>query len=170
MDAELTTTAAIDAAFRRLMRMRIRLGMLDPPGMMPQYTQLGKADLRTAEATALNRQAAAAGMVLLQNGRWKGKPLLPLQAGQLKGKPGSVLVSGPDAIDGNNTLGNYACNPANCSSNLTTVLGGLTHAGSGLTNAEVVYVETCTYHLRNIRSMLITTPLTEIYYVFGYRY
>jgi hypothetical protein len=40
------------------MRMRIKLGMFDPPSLMG-YNTLGKSDLRTAASTALNRKAAA---------------------------------------------------------------------------------------------------------------
>jgi len=66
--ANLTTVAHVQAAFRRLMRVRIQLGMLDPPTTVGAYNALGRADLQTAAATALNRRAAAAGMVLLKNG------------------------------------------------------------------------------------------------------
>ena len=55
----LTNSSAIETAFRRLMRMRIRLGMFDPPSLMG-YNTLGKSSLRTAASTALNRKAAAA--------------------------------------------------------------------------------------------------------------
>ena len=54
----LTNNTVIEAAFRRLMRMRIRLGMFDPPSLVG-YNKLGKSSLRTAASTALNRKAAA---------------------------------------------------------------------------------------------------------------
>ena len=139
----LTNATVIGKAFRRLMRMRIRLGMLDPPTLMA-YNKLGKESLRTESSTALNRKAASSGMVLLQNGKGKdGKPLLPLTASKLAGTKGSVLVAGPVADNGNNTLGNYACNPANCSSSVTTLLGGIRNADTGLSGSEVVYMPGC---------------------------
>lgn len=107
----LTNNTAIEAAFRRLMRMRIRLGMFDPPSLIG-YNQLGKSSLRTAASTALNRKAAASGMVLLKNAKVgsTGTDLLPLDVTAYTGTAGSVLVAGPVADNGNNTLGNYACN------------------------------------------------------------
>lgn len=42
------------------------------------------------------------------------------------------------------TLGNYACNTGNCSSNVTTILGGLRNAGTGLdTKEEVSFIQSC---------------------------
>lgn len=138
----LTNASTIGAAFRRLMRMRIRLGMFDPPALMG-YNTLDKVDLKTEASTALNRKAAAEGMVLLKNGHHDGKPLLPLDSKSLVGTAGSVLVAGPVAANGNNTLGNYACNSANCSSNITSLLGGVRNAGTGLSGDEVVYIPGC---------------------------
>eukprot|EP01051_Picozoa_sp_SAG22_P010286 SAG22_NODE_914_length_6519_cov_1.701713_7_plen_112_part_00 len=67
----------------------------------------------------------------------KKKKLLPLAAKDYAGATGSVLVAGPVADNGNNTFGNYACNPGNCTTPVTTIFGGLQHAGTGLTNGEV---------------------------------
>ena len=54
----LTTATAIEHAFRRLMRMRIRLGMFDPPSLM-KYNKLGRVNLRTQASTALTRRASS---------------------------------------------------------------------------------------------------------------
>ena len=140
-----TTVAHVEMAFRRLMRMRIRLGMLDPPLLNPYYI-LGKENLQTAKATALNRRAAAEGMVLLKNDAVKGKgdkPLLPLDASVFVGHAGSVLVAGPIADNGNNTFGNYACDWGNCSTNVTSIFGGLRFADTGLSHGEVRYIPGC---------------------------
>lgn len=119
----LTNATAVEHAFRRLMRMRVRLGMLDPPSLMPEYTKLGVSDLQTKTSTALNRRVASSGMVLLKNGDagvargaalGGGNPLLPLDAAELRGQKGAVLVAGATADNANNTFGNYACNPGNC--------------------------------------------------------
>lgn len=106
----LTNATTIEAAFRRLMRMRIRLGMFDPPLLMA-YNQLGKANLRTVASTALNRKAAASGMVLLKNDKVgsTGTPLLPLDATTLAGTAGSVLVAGPVADNGNSECDTTLC-------------------------------------------------------------
>jgi beta-glucosidase len=86
----LTNASIIQVAFGRLMRVRIRLGMFDPPTLLPRYNQLGEKDLQTAASTALNRRAAASGMVLLKNGAHGGKALLPLDATALLGVAGAV--------------------------------------------------------------------------------
>jgi len=51
------------------------------------------------------------GMVLLKNAKVgsTGTELLPLDVTSYAGTAGSVLVAGPVADNGNNTLGNYAC-------------------------------------------------------------
>jgi beta-glucosidase len=93
----LTSAATVEQAFRRLMRMRIRLGMFDPPTLL-KYNRLNKSDLQTKQATALNRQAAAEGMVLLKHGMHAGKHLLPLEAASLVGGKGSVRYAFSDRI------------------------------------------------------------------------
>ena len=172
IDTGLTAAGIVQKAFRRLMRMRIRLGMFDPPGLVG-YNRLGHRDLRTPASTAINRRAAAEGMVLLKNGpqgsggggdsdavtAMASKAatgaatataaatttlLLPLAVSELVGKTGSVLVTGPVAANGNNTLGNYACDFGNCSTNVTSILGGIINASSPpLNGGEVVYVPGC---------------------------
>ena len=140
----LTTEARVESAFRRLMRTRITLGMLDPPTLV-RYNSFGARDLRSAAATALNRRAAASAVVLLKNGNEgppiaaatvatalaehesEGEgavksvvPLLPLELSALIGRAGSVFVTGPLANNSQNMLGNYACDAGNCSTNVTT--------------------------------------------------
>lgn len=102
----LTNASAVHTAFRRLMRVRMLLGMFDPPSLN-RYYKLGEADLQTDASTALNRLAAAKGMVLHKNGQHDGRMLLPLSAKTFKGVSGSMLVAGPVANNGNNTFGNY---------------------------------------------------------------
>ena len=121
--AGLTTSAKIETAFKRLMRVRMQLGMLDPPSLLMDFNALDEKDLQTPKSTALNRLAAAKGMVLLKNGGTTSaknggttgamRKLLPLDASLFRGHPGSILVSGPVADDANNTLGNYACDMGN---------------------------------------------------------
>ena len=54
----LTTPAAVERAFRRLVTVRIRLGMLDPPSLknLSEWNTLGAQDMRTRESEALNRR------------------------------------------------------------------------------------------------------------------
>ena len=70
-------------------------------GRKTQRANRRRADVGagTPASTALNRRAAASGMVLLKNGPAEagGKPLLPLDARSLQGRRGSVLVAGPTA-------------------------------------------------------------------------
>ena len=77
-DAQLTDARTIAAAFRRLMRARIDLGMFDPP-LLSSWNEVGLDKLRSDAHTALNRRVAASGITLLQNKNGPdGKPLLPL--------------------------------------------------------------------------------------------
>ena len=83
--ANLTTTHAVEQAFRRLMRARLILGMFDPPDSSP-YGKIGATSLRTAEATALNRRAVRECVVMIKNAPGPvGKPLLPISLGTFKG-------------------------------------------------------------------------------------
>ena len=108
-DAQLTDARTIAAAFRRLMRARIDLGMFDPP-LLSSWNEVGLDKLRSDAHTALNRRVAVSGITLLQNKNGPdGKPLLPLSLAQFKGKQGSISVAGPVADNGPNTLGNYDC-------------------------------------------------------------
>jgi beta-glucosidase len=94
----LLTEADLDRNLRGVFRVMIRLGMLDPAGMVPQSqigvedgagTRLGKDPWWTPEAKALARRVTDESIVLLKN---QGKTL-PLDAGRLK----SIAVVGPHA-------------------------------------------------------------------------
>lgn len=91
------------------MRVRITLGMFDPPTLNPYY-RLGKDDLRTPQSTALNRLAAAKGVVLHTNRQSPKngmKPILPLKKDMFAGLDNSLFVAGSLANNANNTFGNY---------------------------------------------------------------
>jgi beta-glucosidase len=75
------TEAAIDEAVRRQLRVQVEMGWLDTP--------LDKGALDTPEHRALDREAAAEGMVLLKN----DGAILPLDKAKLK----SIAVLGPNA-------------------------------------------------------------------------
>jgi len=97
----LTTPAAVARAFRNLFRLRIRLGMLDPPTHVSynalRYNATELASNRRHLAVA--REAALELMTLLEN---KGGAL-PLDA-----KVGRLAVVGPQANVSGVLFGNYA--------------------------------------------------------------
>ncbi len=92
LKAGLVTQEAIDRAAYRMLRARFRLGMFDPPEMVP-YLKIPGDVVGSKEHSELARQAARESMVLLKNTAADGKPLLPLDAGKIK----SIAVVGPNA-------------------------------------------------------------------------
>jgi beta-glucosidase len=92
----LVSEADIDADLRGLLRVMIRLGMLDPASRVP-YSGIGITDVDSVkgdpwywpEHKALARKATDESIVLLKNER----QTLPLDATKLK----SIAVTGPDA-------------------------------------------------------------------------
>jgi beta-glucosidase len=88
--------SAIDTALVRLFTARIRLGMFDPPSMVP-YTNLDEKELDSAAHRALALQMANESMVLLKN-----DGTLPLKSVR------RIAVVGPLADQTAVLLGNYA--------------------------------------------------------------
>ena len=97
----LITEEEITAAVRRLFEARFRLGMFDPPEMVP-YAQIPYEVNDCEEHRALAREAARQSIVLLKN-----DGLLPL-ARDLR----CVAVVGPNADDHDVLLGNYNGTPS----------------------------------------------------------
>ena len=98
----MTTAAAVATAFTRLFRLRIRLGMLDPPTMVP-YNQLhyNTTELEYNQAhLAVAKTAALESLTLLKNARGT----LPLAASTIK----NLAVIGPQATNAGLLFGNYA--------------------------------------------------------------
>jgi beta-glucosidase len=91
---------AIDTALIRLFTARIRLGMFDPPEMVP-YTKIDEKELDSAEHRALARKLANESMVLLKN-----DGTLPLKSGITR-----IAVVGPLADQTKVLLGNYNGTP-----------------------------------------------------------
>jgi beta-glucosidase len=112
----------VDAAVRRLMLARLRLGMFDPPERVP-YAQIPYSVNQSAEHDRLARKMAQESIVLLKN-----DGVLPLSR-ELK----TIAVVGPNADDVMTLLGNYYGTPAKP----VTVLAGIRNAAGPGT--RVVY-------------------------------
>src|SRR5438067_121574 len=100
---------AIDAALVRLLTARIRLGMFDPPEMVP-YTKIDEKALDSPEHRVLARKLADESIVLLKN-----DGTLPLQS------VAKITVVGPLADQTKVLLGNYTGVPTHT----VSVLEGL---------------------------------------------
>jgi beta-glucosidase len=100
----------IDTALVRLFTARMKLGMFDPPEMVP-YSKIDEKELESSEHRALARTLANESMVLLKN-----DGTLPLKQGAIK-----IAVVGPLADQTKYLLGNYNGSP----SHTVSVLEGL---------------------------------------------
>jgi beta-glucosidase len=118
----LLTMADVDRSVKRLFEARFRLGMFDPPEMVP-WSKLTLADNDTAANRALALQTARESMVLLKNDH----NTLPL-ASTVK----TIAVVGPTADLPAILLGNYNGTP----SSSTTPLEGIRKRFS---SANVIY-------------------------------
>jgi len=108
----------IDLAATRLFTARMKLGMFDPPEMVP-YTKIDETQLDSAEHRALARKLANESMVLLKN-----DGVLPLK------KPGlTIAVVGPLADQTKVLLGNYNGTP----SHTVSILEGIRKEFGGAT-------------------------------------
>jgi len=122
--------SALDTALTRLFTARMKLGMFDPPDMVP-YTKIDEKELDSAEHRALARKLANESMVLLKND------------GTLPFKPGirKIAVVGPLADQTRPLIGNYAGTPTH----IVSVLEGLK---AEFPNRTITYVAG-TQFLRN---------------------
>ena len=119
----LITEAQIDVSLRRLLTARFRLGMFDPPEMVP-YARIPFSENDSPAHRQLALQTARESIVLLKN----AKRTLPLRK-DLK----SIAVIGPNADAPEVLWGNYNGRP----SRLITPLAGIRNAVSP--QAKVVY-------------------------------
>jgi len=113
----------IDTALVRLFTARIKLGLFDPPEMVP-YTKIDPKELDSAAHRALARQLANETMVLLKN-----DGVLPLKTSGIK-----IAVVGPLAKQTRVLLGNYNGQPTH----VVSILDGIR---AEFPNATVNYVE-----------------------------
>ncbi len=130
-------------ALIRLFTARIKLGMFDPPEMVP-YAKIDEKELDSAEHRAHARKLANESMVLLKN-----DGMLPLKPGIKK-----IAVVGPLADQTRPLIGNYAGQPTH----IVSILDGL-HAE--FPNAAITFVPG-TQFLRTdgtpVPDSLLTTP------------
>jgi beta-glucosidase len=133
----------LDTALIRLFTARIKLGMFDPPEMVP-YTKIDEKELDSAAHRAEARRLANESMVLLKN-----DGLLPLKAGIKK-----IAVVGPLGDQTRPLIGNYAGQPTH----IVSVLEGLKAEFPG---AAITFVPG-TQFLRTegtaVPDALLTTP------------
>jgi beta-glucosidase len=132
--------AAIDTAVVRLFTARIRLGMFDPPSMVP-YAKLEESQLDSPAHRAMARRMAKESMVLLKN-----DGVLPLKSAQ------RIAIVGPLADQTAVLLGNYNGVPTHT----VSVLEGMK---AEFPNAQITYVAG-TQFLSNTGSPVPTSVLT----------
>jgi beta-glucosidase len=114
--------STLDTALIRLFTARIKLGMFDPPDMVP-FTKIDEKELDSAEHRAHARKLANESMVLLKN-----DGLLPLKPNVKK-----IAVIGPLADQTRPLIGNYAGQPTH----IVSIMDGLK---AEFPNAAVTFV------------------------------
>jgi len=135
--------SAIDQALVRLFTARVKLGMFDPPEMVP-YTKIDEKLLDSADHRAMARKVANEAMVLLKN-----DGTLPL-----KPEVKNIAVVGPLADQTKVLMGNYTGNPTHS----VSVMDGLKVE---FPNAKITYVPGTQFlHPEGtlIPASLLTTP------------
>ncbi len=115
----------IDQAVRRLMTIRMRLGMFDPAERDP-YSKIGEEVIDCEEHKALALKMAQESMVLLKN----SKKTLPLNKDKVK----KIAVVGPNANNEKVMMGNYFGYP----SHTVSALEGIQKKFS---ESEVIYIQ-----------------------------
>ncbi|MCK6560118.1 glycoside hydrolase family 3 C-terminal domain-containing protein [bacterium] len=124
IDRGLLAEADLDRALARTLRTRFKLGLFDPPEMVP-YTAIPPSVIGSAEHRSLALEAARKAIVLLKN----QDQLLPIRPDTRK-----ILVTGQNAASVDALLGNYF----GLNDNLTTILEGI--AGRAPEGMRVTYL------------------------------
>jgi beta-glucosidase len=134
--------SAMDTALVRLFSARIRLGMFDPPSMVP-YSKIDEGQLNSAAHRDLARRIANEAMVLLKN-----DGTLPLKSVK------RIAIVGPLADQTAVLLGNYTGQPTHT----VTMLEGMK---AEFPSAKITYVPGTQFlsnHGDPVPSSLLTTP------------
>ncbi|HEY1924640.1 MAG TPA: glycoside hydrolase family 3 C-terminal domain-containing protein [Candidatus Acidoferrum sp.] len=124
----------IDLAVTRLYTARIKLGMFDPPDMVP-YNKIDESLLDSAAHRALARKMANESMVLLKN-----NGILPLK---IPGPGVKIAVVGPLANQTKVLMGNYSGGPTHA----VSVLDGLK---TEFPSAQIKFVEGTQFLSKNV--------------------
>jgi beta-glucosidase len=138
----LVTEAEIDASLAYLLRTRFRLGLFDPPELVP-YTSISAEVIRCDEHKALAHEAARKCIVMLKN----QDGVLPLSK-----ETEYVYVLGPNASNIDVLLGNYY----GLSDEMTTIVEGI--AGKMKPGTFVEYRPGCLLERENINPIDWATP------------
>jgi beta-glucosidase len=135
--------STLDTALIRLFTARIKLGMFDPPAMVP-YSIIDERELDSAEHRAHARKLAEESMVLLKN-----DGLLPLKPEIRK-----IAVVGPLADQTRPLIGNYAGRPTH----IVSILDGLHAQFPGATITYVPGIQFLHPDGTSVPNNLLTTP------------
>ena len=118
----LTSEAEIDKNLRELLPTKFKLGLFDPPGMVP-FDTIGVSWIRKQEHIDLSLEAAEKSLILLKN----KEQTLPLDP-----NIGSIFVTGPTAAHVQALLANYY----GVSEDLKTILEGIVAVASPHTSIK----------------------------------
>ncbi|HEY1987171.1 MAG TPA: glycoside hydrolase family 3 C-terminal domain-containing protein [Terracidiphilus sp.] len=132
----------IDVAVTRLFVARMKLGMFDPPEMVP-YTKIDESELNSAEHRTLARKLANESIVLLKN-----DGVLPLKSSGIK-----IAVVGPLANQTKVLLGNYNGQPTHT----VSILEGLKAEFSGATINYVAGTQFLLHDAEPVPASALTT-------------
>jgi beta-glucosidase len=133
---KLLKESELDTAVGRLLEARFRLGMFDPPALVP-YAKIAATEYDTPQNDALALRMARESVVVLKN-----DGLLPLDRAKIH----KVAVLGVNATFTNTLLGNYEgepTHPVTFAAGISTLLG---------TNAQCFYLPGCP------RALLMNDP------------
>ncbi len=119
----LISESILDTILGPLLKTRFKLGLFDPPGMLP-WSGIGEEAVNSPEHIALAYEAAAKSIVLLQN---KNK-LLPLNRDSIT----NIFITGPTAADILALTGNYN----GWSGDMVTFLEGITRSADAGTKVD----------------------------------
>jgi beta-glucosidase len=124
---KLLKESELDTAVGRMLEARFRLGMFDPPALVP-YAKITTNEYDTPEHDALALKMARESVVLLKN-----NGVLPLDRAKIH----KIAILGVNAAFTNTLLGNYEGDPSHpvtFASGVSTLLG---------TNAQCYYLPGC---------------------------
>lgn len=113
--------STIDMSLRRLMRVRIGLGMLDPP-TFNKWNALNKSIVESQTHLEYARQVARQSICLFKN----DDETLPIDARSAQTGFIRLALIGPQHYDADLLLGNYAVQPA--SPGVVSIFSGIFHA------------------------------------------